>query len=342
MLERYVDEARLLDVVNIFPNYVTQVRYTADGFAEKNMESLSTELKELGDSSSVELARAVYGCVASGGDSGGNRRSSIRGFSVASQFKLSLQSLVEDLERTQPHYIRCIKPNLNKAANSFAAGEVLKQLRYSGMMEAIRIRREGYALREDHQSFYNRFCVLLDADDLEEDAGIEHLVKVLSKRLSVTDADWQMGHSKIFLRRELSEKLERLAKLRVYAAARALGRFGKRVVERRLSSLLVNWVRFRLVMLRKYRMHRAGSKLSSLHRMRKQVKLYKATRLAIIKIQSLQRRRLAAQVVRKIRDPFCDMSYKDLKQLWRAEKERMADAVNCQDFRTAAEIEAKM
>ena len=224
----------------------------------------------------------------------------------------------------------------------FTAGDVLKQLRYSGMMEAIRIRREGYALREDHQSFYNRFCVLLGPDDVTDEVGIEQLVKVLSKRLHVTESDWQIGHSKIFLRRELSDKLERLAKLRVHAAARAIGRFGRSIVRRRLSNLLVAWVRFRLVMLKVYRKKRAATKINSVFRMAREVKKWKGIRLAIIKVQSLHRKRAAVQVVRKMKDPFCDMTYKDLKQLLKAEKTRLSEAVSSKDFRTAAEIEAKM
>src|SRR3569623_1989757 len=169
------------------------------------MDSMSNELRELGDASIQELPKQVYGC-ATGSTS---NRSTIRGVSVGSQFRTSLQALVVDLERTQPHYVRCIKPNLTKAAGLFLSGEVLKQLRYSGMMEAIRIRREGYAFREDHESFYHRFSVLLNSDEEHgEETGIVQLVKVLSKRLHVTDADWQIGHSKIFLRRELAEKLD--------------------------------------------------------------------------------------------------------------------------------------
>ena len=71
-------------------------------------------------------------------------------------------------------------------------------MRYAGMMEAIRIRREVYAFRKTHESFYNRFNILLDAKDRKEGEGISHLVSVLSKRLSVTDIDWQIGHSKYF------------------------------------------------------------------------------------------------------------------------------------------------
>jgi myosin heavy subunit len=329
----------------IIVHYAGEVKYTADGFVEKNMESLSNELKELGDSSAVNLAREVFSHATSGADSSqqsSNRRSSIRGFSVASQFKLSLQSLVEDLEKTQPHYIRCIKPNLKKSPNNFNAGEVLKQLRYSGMMEAIRIRREGYALREPHQNFFGRFSVLLGPEDLDKGAGIEQLVKVLSKRLNVTDADWQIGHSKIFLRRELSDKLERLAKLRVHAASRCLCKFGKRLVERRLSSFLVAWVRLRLRMLKKLRVHRAASRIQALFRKNTQSQVFAATRTKIILIQSVQRRKMAQKRAQKIRDPYCDHTYKDMKELLKTEKEAMVKAVNMQDFKSAAEMEAKM
>eukprot|EP00526_Cylindrotheca_closterium_P028713 CAMPEP_0113623274 /NCGR_PEP_ID=MMETSP0017_2-20120614/11965_1 /TAXON_ID=2856 /ORGANISM="Cylindrotheca closterium" /LENGTH=1666 /DNA_ID=CAMNT_0000533203 /DNA_START=23 /DNA_END=5020 /DNA_ORIENTATION=+ /assembly_acc=CAM_ASM_000147 len=329
----------------IIVHYAGEVRYTVDGFVERNMESLTNELKDLGASSTVELAKSVFSCATSDQEvtqKNDTRRSSIRGFSVASQFKLSLQALVEDLERTQPHYIRCIKPNLRKAPNSFAAGDILKQLRYSGMMEAIRIRREGYALREDHQSFYNRFSVLLGPAEIEGEAGIEQLVNVLSKRLNVTDADWQIGHSKIFLRHDLSDKLERLAALRVHTAARTISRFGKFVLHRRLSKLLVAWARFRLVMLKKYKRVRAATKIASFHRSRMEVQRYRADRKSVITVQSLQRRRVAIQRARKIRDPYCDMTYQDIKDLLETEKPKLDEAVNAKDFKKAAKLEAKI
>ncbi len=329
----------------IIVHYAGEVKYTADGFVEKNMESLSNELKDLGVLSKVDLARDVYSHGSNDLDASqhlNNRRSSIRGFSVASQFKLSLQSLVEDLEKTQPHYIRCIKPNLKKAPNSFNAGEILKQLRYSGMMEAIRIRREGYALREPHQSFYSRFSVLLGPEDLDVGGGIEQLVKVLSKRLNVTEADWQIGHSKIFLRRELSDKLERLTKLRVHAASRCLGKFGKMIVERRLSSLLVSWIRFRLKMIQRHKMHRGFARIQSLYRKNKYANLYSTTRSKIILIQSVERRRIAKKRVRKIRDPYCDHLYIDMKHLLKSEMLALENAVKALDFKLAAEKEAIM
>ena len=97
----------------IIVHYAGEVRYTANGFVEKNVESLSNELKDLGSQSSSKLAREIFAC-STGADSSTPstdpstpaRRSTIRGVSVASQFKTSLQTLVADLEQTQPHYIR--------------------------------------------------------------------------------------------------------------------------------------------------------------------------------------------------------------------------------------------
>ena len=306
------------------------------------METLSNELKDLGAESTVPLAKKIYDCGSMDEEDPESRRSTIRGVSVATQFKSSLQSLVTDLERTQPHYIRCIKPNLNKASNSFDSGEVLRQLRYSGMMEAIRIRREGYALREDHESFYNQFSVLLQPEDLGEEAGIEQLVKVLSKRLAVTDADWQIGHSKIFLRRDLAAKLERLAALKVHAAARIISRFGRYVAERRASNLLTAWARFRLHMAQKYRKDRAANTIMAAYKGYTQRQKYSTMRKVVVALQSHQRRRLATAFVSTLRDPYADYSFKEMKKLYKAELTRLEEAVKQRDFKGATEIEKTM
>jgi myosin heavy subunit len=311
------------------------------------METLSNELKDLGSSSSNAITRAVYGCadvaLQSPQASNGNRRSSVRGgVSVGSQFKASLQSLLGDLEATQPHYIRCIKPNSRKAPNSFASGDILKQLRYSGMMEANRIRSEGYALREDHKSFYKRFSLLMNPDELKEGDSIEQLVRVMSKRLNVTDADWQIGHSRIFLRRGLSEKLERLAKLRVHAAARTIGKFGRDLAHKRKAALLVHWASFRLHMLKFYTKARAATRISSLYRKYSQVKIYAKDLSSIVKVQSLQRRRKAIYEANVLRDPFFGMTPKDLKTLLKSTQDALDKAVGANNFEKAAELEAKM
>lgn len=224
------------------------------------------------------------------------------------------------------------------------SGEVLKQLRYSGMMEAIRIRQEGYALREEHNSFYEQYSVLLTKEDIPngtEDRMV-FLVRIISERLGVSDVDWQIGHSKIFLRRELSEKLERLARLRVQSAARTLTRFGSRVVKQRMAVFLVLWVKFRLKMIRKLRLRRASAKINALYRGSRQRRKYRHVLKAIVRIQAQQRRVVAVHRCKKLVDPFYDMNYAECKKLLESEQRRLDKAVANQNFKVATELSASM
>ena len=51
---------------------------------------------------------------------------------------------------------RCLKPNHQKQANLFQPELVLAQLRYTGILETVRIRRQGYATRLLHDVFVDR------------------------------------------------------------------------------------------------------------------------------------------------------------------------------------------
>ena len=299
----------------------------------KSSESLIKDIFE--HNSNQDNGQAVDNASASLG----RARSSIRGVSVASQFKTSLQDLVHDLEQTQPHYIRCIKPNLKKAPNKFNSGEVLRQLRYAGMMEAIRIRREGYAHREAHESFYNRFSILLDSKDLEAGEGIAHLVTVLSKRLKVTDADWQIGHSKIFLRQELASKLEKLVSIRVRCAARIVGRFGRFIAQRRAANLLTAWAHLRMHLIREKRRMMAASKIQATFRMRKELKAFNMFIDAVVKVQAQARRIGAVNRVQKIRDPYGDLSFQELEKIHEGECSKLEKAIANKQYDLAADIE---
>lgn len=307
------------------------------------MDTLSNELRELGVDASVDLVSSVFTPGSKSPLTATNQRSSIRGVSVSSQFRTSLQSLVDELEQTQPHYIRCIKPNGSKTAGLFMPGEVLKQLRYSGMMEAIRIRREGYAFREDHERFLNRFGLLVSDKDMDgEELSIVRLVKLLSQQLNVTSADWQIGHSKIFLRRTLADKLDRLAKLRVHVAARTITRFGRRVVRKQMAGFLVTWIKFRLYVIRWKRKQQAATTLASCARRRQCQKQYMTVRYGVVKVQALQRAKLATHKVMKIRDPFYDMEFKECKELLLSQQKQLETAVASRNYREAAELETQM
>lgn len=71
---------------------------------------------------------------------------------MGSQFGDSLNLLMNTLNSTTPHYVRCIKPNDDKAAFQFDPKRGVQQLRACGVLETVRISAAGYPSR------YGRLC----------------------------------------------------------------------------------------------------------------------------------------------------------------------------------------
>ncbi len=69
----------------------------------------------------------------------------------------SLSELMEKLNSSSPHFIRCIKPNSTKLPNSFNTDYVIRQLRCVGVMETTRIRQSGYPVRFEYGEFLTRY-----------------------------------------------------------------------------------------------------------------------------------------------------------------------------------------
>lgn len=87
---------------------------------------------------------------------GPNRKKGSK-LTLAAKFKADLDNLMTSLRATVPHFIRCVKPNAEQAPNKFDANLALNQLKYSGLFEAIRIRKSGYAVRMDNVAFVKRY-----------------------------------------------------------------------------------------------------------------------------------------------------------------------------------------
>lgn len=54
---------------------------------------------------------------------------------------------MDTLNSTEPHYVRCIKPNDAKEAFGYNTERVVQQLRACGVLETIRISAAGYPSR---------------------------------------------------------------------------------------------------------------------------------------------------------------------------------------------------
>lgn len=64
--------------------------------------------------------------------------------------------LLSKMVAGQPHFVRCIKPNNDRQAHKFDREKVLVQLRYTGVLETAKIRRQGYSHRILYANFIKR------------------------------------------------------------------------------------------------------------------------------------------------------------------------------------------
>lgn len=62
-----------------------------------------------------------------------------------------LQKLMERIRSTEPHFVRCIKPNQKNVAGSFERKSVVQQLQYQGVLQAIEVSRVGFPVRLKHR-----------------------------------------------------------------------------------------------------------------------------------------------------------------------------------------------
>jgi myosin heavy subunit len=91
---------------------------------------------------------------------------------VGSQFHHQLEDLMMARNGTEPHFIRAIKPNMEKVPNKFQGTLSLQQLRYAGVFEAVKIRQTAYPLRYPHLEFLQRYAILNKPIDLRNDLSV--------------------------------------------------------------------------------------------------------------------------------------------------------------------------
>ncbi|XP_068601994.1 unconventional myosin-VIIa-like [Brachionichthys hirsutus] len=172
------------------------VHYETRGFLEKNRDTLYGDIIQLVHSSKNKFIKQIFQAdVAMGAET--RKRSP----TLSSQFKRSLELLMRTLSVSQPFFVRCIKPNEHKRPMLFDRELCVRQLRYSGMMETIRIRRAGYPIRYTFVEFVDRYRVLMPG---VKPAYKQEDLRGTCRRISVSvlgrDDDWQMGKTKIFLK----------------------------------------------------------------------------------------------------------------------------------------------
>ncbi|KAJ7987122.1 hypothetical protein DPEC_G00335480 [Dallia pectoralis] len=291
----HFQKPRMSNTSFIIIHFADKVEYQCDGFLEKNRDTVYEEQINILRASKFQLVADLFQDTTK--DSSSTTITSSKAAkinirpakppakapnkehkkTVGHQFRSSLQLLMETLNATTPHYVRCIKPNDLKEAFSFDASRAVQQLRACGVLETIRISAAGYPSRWTYPDFFNRYRVLMKKSDMS--VGDKKLVCRNLLGTLIKDPDkFQFGKTKIFFRagqvayleklradkfrnacikiqKTVRGWLQRVRYQKIRKSAITMQRFGRGYMARRLAESL-RLTRASLICQKQYRMVR--------------------------------------------------------------------------------------
>ncbi|CAL9696918.1 unnamed protein product [Knipowitschia caucasica] len=213
------DKPKLRNEAFIIQHFADKVEYQCNGFLEKNRDAIYEELVDIMRASKFSFLAnffqendpaAAYSKVvrvrpARPGVKPTNKQLRT---SVGDKFCSSLSLLMETLNATTPHYVRCIKPNDDKLPFEYDSGRVVQQLRACGVLETIRISAQSYPSRWTYIEFYSRYSILRSQQDT--DSGKKQTCINILQRLIQDSNQYKFGRTKIFFRAGQVAYLEKL------------------------------------------------------------------------------------------------------------------------------------
>uniref|UniRef100_A0A8C3E8X9 Myosin IXA n=1 Tax=Corvus moneduloides TaxID=1196302 RepID=A0A8C3E8X9_CORMO len=149
--------------------------------------------------------------------------------SISAQFQASLNKLMETLGQAEPYFVKCIRSNAEKLPLRFSDSLVLRQLRYTGMLETVRIRQSGYSCKYSFQDFVNHFHVLLP----QGISPSKHNIHDFFRKIKLDPDNYQVGRTMVFMKERERQLLQDLLHQEVLRRITLLQRWFRSLLCRR-------------------------------------------------------------------------------------------------------------
>ncbi|XP_029355227.1 unconventional myosin-IXb isoform X3 [Echeneis naucrates] len=223
--------------------------------------------------------------------------------SISAQFQTSLTKLLETLNKAEPFFIRCIRSNAEKKEMYLDEPLVVQQLRYTGMLETVRIRRSGYGAKYTFQEFIQQFGVLLPKSAT---ACKEDISELLEKKMGLDPKTFQIGKTKVFLKELERQQLQDTLHKDVMRKIIFLQRWARARLQRtefldmRKAAILIqhSWRRY----CKEEQRRRAATLIQSVWRGHRQRLEYQRQRQGVTRIQALVRGHSARRRCHSLRE----------------------------------------
>lgn len=249
-------------------HFAGDVAYDSKSFVESNANAARPEiLSFLQGATGSKFLAAVLGTRFEGQEAaawqkqqeqqqGRGRRRQLFGRTVIQAFRAELDKLIRafQAEGTQCHYVRCLKPNVGLQPKQFDSAAMLRQCRYSGLLETVHIRQYGFPHRQPILSFVERYAAVLwpaglaakwgriplpDLKDLPASdlhAWAADMTSLAQARCKSPAGEMFVGQTKVFMRSTASVRLEARMRECGCAARRLQARARGRLQRRRFAA----------------------------------------------------------------------------------------------------------
>lgn len=178
-------------------HYAGDVMYDVRGMTDKNKDSLLKDILNLVETSQNQFLHTLF---PDRPDPDSKKRPPTAG----DRIKSSANALMDNLMKSQPSYIRTIKPNQNKSPTEFDTPAILSQVKYLNLTENIRVRRAGFAYRNTFERMVERFYLLSPATSYAGEYTWQGDMRSGCERIlhdtGIPSDQWQMGVTKAFVK----------------------------------------------------------------------------------------------------------------------------------------------
>lgn len=196
----------------IIKHSAMDVRYSVTQMVDKNKDKLSPNLRDVMRLSKYEMicnffpiTKQLHGMLA--------------GSSVflGRKFRADIETLLSTLSETTPHFIKCIKPNDQKRSDLFDQERISNQFHCLGILDAIKVRKNGFPYQVSFQDFIQRYQMLgrYPFDSISTGTSKDtanDLILQLWKRPAFKDFaiqfNAQLGQTRVFLRHQVIQIVE--------------------------------------------------------------------------------------------------------------------------------------
>ena len=161
-LPKNVEVYRIYREKIIVKHYADTVEYTTGDFYKKNIDRISSDVASF----IAKITKSSPLFIQTKQPM--NKRGSIGVSTISSQFRQKLSELMNELESSSLHFIRCIKPNDEHIPKNWDVEKVRNQLNYCGIMSALKIARQTLPIRMKKAPFNKKYGILFTQTALED------------------------------------------------------------------------------------------------------------------------------------------------------------------------------